>query len=123
MNEKCCLFLKLCPEYIKQVVNRIFLEVGTVNQVLTRSAQYRFGGGETHILECLDYPLVNLVLELIQVDVFLAFGLNVTVNVDAVTREDASQLDVQATLTDSQRHFLGTQEHLGMLVLIVQTDR
>ena len=73
------LILKLSPEDGKQVIDGVLLEVGTVDEFFTRRAQHRLGSGETHILECLDYPLVNLVLELVEIDILLALGLDIAV--------------------------------------------
>ena len=47
----------------------------------------------------------------------------VAIYVDVVACEHSCKANVQATLTDSERHLLGTQEHLGVLVLLIESDR
>ena len=44
------------------------------------------------------------------------------VHVDGVAGQHRSQLDVLSTATDGQAHLAGIQEHLGLLVLLVEID-
>ena len=102
------------------MVDGLILEVG-LSDCLGRSVEDRFGGAESEVLEGFDHPSVDFVAELVEVDVFLAF-LDVAVYVDGVAGDHGGEAYVEAFLADCQRHLLGMEEHLGLLLLLVDAD-
>ena len=85
------------------MVNGLFLEVGLLDEQLTRSVEHLLSGVVTQSLDGIDNPLVDLVAELVEVDILIGLTLvNHTEYVDGVLCQHRSQLDVHTTLTNSQ---------------------
>ena len=85
------------------------------------SVEHCLGGCTTYGFQCIDNPLVNLIVEAVQVNVVLLV-VEVTVNVDGVAGELRGELDVQSATANGKRHLVGAKEHLGMLGLLVDAD-
>ena len=123
MIHLCLLYLvfKLSLENIENLVDGIFLKVGLVDKILTWGVEHSLGGSTTYRLESIDNPLVDFVVEAIEVNVVLII-VEVAVNVDGVTREHRGELDVKTTASNGERNLVGAQEHLGMLGFFVDAD-
>ena len=105
------------------MVNSLFLQVGLLDQHLTRSVENLLSGIESDSLDRVDNPLVDLVGKLIQIDILVGLTLiKYAEDVDGIFSQHRGQLDVQTTLTDSQRDFLGLQVDLGLVLLRIQRD-
>ena len=61
--------LKFSREDTEHLVDGLFLEVGALEQLLFTHTEYILGGIQTDGLERIEYPLVDLVVELIQIDI------------------------------------------------------
>ncbi len=84
--------------------------------------QARFGGDKSHILEGLDHPGIDFVLEFVEIDILFLHLVALTVDVDHISGKHRCELDIQTLLADGQRHLFGTEEHLGLLLFLVDTD-
>ena len=104
------------------MVDGRLLEVGFLDEHFARSVEDALGRHETDVLESLDYPAVNLVLEFLKIYILLKRLLSVAIDVDDITGEHRRKLDVKTVLADGQRDLLGTQEHLGLALLLVKSD-
>ena len=113
---------KLSLEDGDDVVDGRFLEVGFLDEHLAGSVEDALGGDEADVLEGVDYPAVDFVFELVEVDVFLEVLLAVAVDVDGVACEHRCELDVEAVLADGERNFFGTEEDFGLLLIFVEAD-
>ena len=117
------LLFKLRTEYIQQLVDGLFLEVGLFNQHLTWSVEHSLSCIKSDSLDGIDNPLVYLVRELIQVDILIGLTLvQYTEYVDGILSKHRSQLDVHTATTDSQRYLLRLQINLGLMVLGIDID-
>ena len=113
-------FGELSGQDAQDVIQRLLLEVGLLEQLLTASTEHGLGRRVVVFLEAAEDPRVDLVAELIQVDVLL--GVPVAEDLDAVARQQRGELEVGCILTDSQGHLVGAQVDLGLLALLIEGD-
>ena len=52
------------------MVDSLFLEVGLFDEHLSRCVKHSLGGVESDSLNGIDNPLIHLIVELIQIDIF-----------------------------------------------------
>ena len=79
--------------------------------------------GATHIFECFNHPFIDFVFKFIEVDIVFAVVVEVAIHIDGVAGENRSQFNIEATLTNSERHLVGAQEHLSVFAGFIQADR
>ena len=105
------------------MVYGLLFQVSLLNQHLSGSVNHLLGSIQTDGLDRVDNPLVNLIAELVQIDVFISLVVADDAEyVDGVLSQHRGQLDVQTALTDSQAHLLGLQIDLCLVLLGVQRD-
>lgn len=80
-------FLELGFEDADHIVHCVLFKVGAVDKLLTRGVEHILRCDATHILEGVDDPCVDFILEFIQVDIFVNLFGGVTVNIDGVACE------------------------------------
>ena len=95
-------------EYLDNLVDGLLLEVGTADKLVLGQCQHALGRVATYLDELVDYPVVDLALQTLQVDVVEVF-VGVAVDFNLITAQFAGQLDVVSALADSQRHLVGLQ--------------
>ena len=98
------------------MVDILFLKVGLVNEDFARSLEYGFSGSESDLFKGIDDPAFDLVIELVDVDVFfcdLFFGI--AVYVDLISGELGGEFYVGSTFADCERYFFGAQEYFCFL--------
>ena len=76
------LFLELGAEDAEHVVNGCFLKVGFVDEQLAGSAENTLGSDKPYVLELVNDPSVDFILESIKIDVLSERFFGVAVNVD-----------------------------------------
>ena len=124
-RKSCPLVFELSAQDAEHLIHGVLLQVGLLDEHLTWCVEHALGGIESDILDGFHHPLLNLVLELVEVDV-LSVGsvvVELTEDVDGIAGEHAGELDVETVLTDGQRHLLRLQIDVGFLVLLVELDR
>ena len=84
------------------MVNSVLLKVGLLDENLSWGVKYCLCCVKANILDCFDYPLLDLVAELLEVDVILLLCVNLTVYVDCLIGDHTCKLDVETILTDSK---------------------
>lgn len=98
------LLFKLCSQYAEQLVNSLLLEVGSGDEHLTWSVEYLLSSVEANVLDGVDNPLVNFVIEFIEVDILLVLILVVELAeyVDGVFGKHRSEFDILTTTADGE---------------------
>ncbi len=79
------LLLEFRLEYGYDIVNGVLLKVGLVDECLARSVEHILGCDATHILEGIDHPSVDLILELVKIDVLIHLVGGVTVHIYGIS--------------------------------------
>ena len=81
------LVLEFGLKYAYEVVDGVFLEVRLFNEGLTWSVEHALCGHTAYVLQCVDYPSVDFVLEFVKVDVLLEGLFSIAVHVYDVSCE------------------------------------
>ena len=120
------LFGELLTQDAKHLINGLLLEVGILDEHFARSLEYGTGCAPAVLLELFDDPLVNLILEIVEVDIILQLlflvALNLTIDIDDGIGEHGGQTDVQTALTNSQADLIRIEINLAVLALRIELD-
>ena len=102
------------------------LEVSLLYQHLTRSVEHLTCCLQADTLDGIDDPLVDLIVELVEVDVIhlilLITVAHHTEHIDGVLCQHRGELDVHTVTADGETHLVGLQVYTCLMVLLIELD-
>ena len=78
--------------------------------------EHASGGVTSYGLQFIDYPALDFICKLIEVDIFLILIVRLTVYLDIISGKLAGKLDVQSTLADGKRDLTRLKINLCLLL-------
>ena len=112
----CYLLLELGTEHTEHILDGLILQVCLVENS-AGGVEHRLRCAKSQVFELLDYPVVDLIAELIEVDILFTL-FDVAIYIDRIAGELLCQEDVETSLADGEAHLVGMQEHLCLLLAI-----
>ena len=92
------LVFKFSLEDGNHLINGVLFKVGLLDEKVTRHCKHVFGGDAADVLECVDDPSVDFVLELVEIDVVVELLAGVAIYIDYVAVSFEASLMLSAPL-------------------------